>query len=119
MGGRSPDAAGLKSIARSLQPLRPAAGIAVQGAAFSLVVSTRCKERGARVRPKREAHDTRATSMRSQFFLSVSFCTSLPISSSRRQALSRNDITLVDVGIARQLELWLTGLCGGRTRYAG
>ena len=33
MGGRSPDAADLKSIARSLQPLRLAAGIAVQRAA--------------------------------------------------------------------------------------
>src|SRR6476660_4294168 len=26
---------------------------------------------------------------------------------------------LVDLGIARQLELWLTRLCGGRTWYAG
>src|SRR6185369_3362044 len=43
---------------------------------------------------RRHANGTRATSMRSQFFLSTSFCTSLPISSSRRQTFSRNDITL-------------------------
>jgi hypothetical protein len=51
-----------------------------------------------------------------QLFLSMSFCTLLPISTKRRQTFSRKENHLVDVRIARQLDLRLVRLCDGRTR---
>src|SRR5262249_53599362 len=54
-----------------------------------------------------------------QFFLSMSFCTLLAISTKRRQTFSRKENHLVDVRIARQLELRIGGVGNGGTGRTG
>src|SRR5262245_59003682 len=113
MGGRSPDAADLKSIARSLQPLRLAVGIEFKGRR-SLGVSTRGTHRPKREVQRHACHVNALSILPFDVLLHLSPHLEQPALSPREERHH-----LVDVGIAWQLELWLTRLCGGRTWYTG
>src|SRR5262245_42029652 len=101
MGGRSPNAANLKSITGSLQPLRLAAGMAVQRAARSL----------GEPAPKREVqrHACHVNAL-SIFPLDVLLHLSPHLEEPAPNLLEERH-HLVDFGIARQIELRLAGPC--------
>src|SRR5262245_10822728 len=113
MGGRSPDAADLKSIARSLQPLRLAAGIAVQRAAPT-------RRKYAR-HASAEAGGPTARVPRQRALNSSFRRPSAPLSPSRAAGAKPSRGTTSPCRRRHRLAALAlaTRLCGGRTWYTG